>query len=83
MVEDIVTTGVSSRECLDAIRKAGGKPVAAVCVIDRSGGKADLGVPFIPLARLDVPAYTEDRLPPELAKIPAVKPGTRQKTMGA
>lgn len=82
MVEDIVTTGVSGRECLEAIRAAGGKPVAAACVIDRSGGKVDMGVPFLPLARLDVPAYTEDKLPPELARIPAIKPGTRQKQMG-
>lgn len=81
MIEDIVTTGVSGRECLDAIRAAGGKPVAAACVIDRSGGKADLGVPFLPLARLDIPTYPEDELPAELARIPAVKPGTRQKNI--
>lgn len=82
MVEDIVTTGVSSRECLDAIRKAGGKPVAAACVIDRSGGRADVGVPLVALAQLDIPAYAEGKLPPELARIPAVKPGTRQKAAG-
>jgi len=79
MVEDIVTTGVSSRECLDAIRKAGGKAVAAACVIDRSGGRAEIGVPLVALAELDIPTYAPDKLPPELAKIPAVKPGTRQK----
>jgi orotate phosphoribosyltransferase len=83
MVEDIVTTGVSSRECLDAIRKAGGKPVLVSCVIDRSAGRADLGVPFLPLATLDIPTYAEGNLPPELVRIPAVKPGTRQKAMGA
>jgi orotate phosphoribosyltransferase len=82
MVEDIVTTGVSSRECIDAIRAAGGKPVAAACVIDRSGGSANLGVPFLPLARLDIPTYAEDKLPPDLAAIPAVKPGSRQKGIG-
>ncbi len=77
MVEDIVTTGLSSRECLQAIRDAGGNPVAAACFVDRSGGTADLGVPMIPLARIDVPSYDPDDLPPELAKIPAVKPGSR------
>lgn len=81
MVEDIITTGVSSRECLEAIREAGGNPVAAACVIDRSGGKADIGVPLIALAQLDVPAYKEDELPPDLAAIPAVKPGTRQQVL--
>lgn len=82
MVEDIVTTGVSSRECLDAIRKVGGKPLVAACVIDRSGGRADIGVPLISLAQLDIPTYAPENIPPELAKIPAVKPGTRQKAVG-
>jgi orotate phosphoribosyltransferase len=82
MVEDIVTTGVSSRECLDAIRKAGARPVLACCVIDRSGGRADVGVPLLALARLDIPTYTAENLPPELARIPSVKPGTRQKQVG-
>jgi len=77
MVEDIVTTGLSSRECLDAIREAGGKPVLAACFIDRSGGKADLGVPFVSLAALDIPTYAANALPPELAALPARKPGSR------
>ena len=77
MVEDIVTTGLSSRECITAIREAGGQVVAAACVVDRSGGKVDVGVPLIALARLAVPAYPADQLPPELAAIPAVKPGSR------
>jgi len=77
MVEDIVTTGLSSRECLAAIREAGGEPVAAACFVDRSGGKADLGVPMVPLACLDVPSYAPDEIPAELAAIPAVKPGSR------
>lgn len=77
MVEDIVTTGLSSRECLAAIREAGGEPVAAACFVDRSGGKADLGVPMVPLAQLDVPSYAPDEVPPELAAIPIVKPGSR------
>lgn len=77
MVEDIVTTGLSSRECLDAIRAAGGNPVAAACLIDRSGGKADLGVPFVPLASVKFPAWEADKLPPHLKDTSAVKPGSR------
>lgn len=77
MVEDIVTTGLSSRECIAAIAAAGGVTVAAACLIDRSGGKADLGVPLVSLARLDIPAWPADSVPPELAAIPATKPGSR------
>jgi len=77
MVEDIVTTGLSSRECLAAIASEPGTIVGAACLIDRSAGKADLGVPLVALASLDVPAYPPDALPPELAAIPAVKPGSR------
>ena len=82
MVEDMVTTGVSSRECLECIRAAGGNPVLAVCLIDRSGGKAEIGVPFKALATLDIPAYKPEDVPPELAKIPPQKPGTRQQQIG-
>ena len=77
MVEDIVTTGLSSRECLDAIRAAGGKPVAAACLIDRSGGKAKVGVKLIALAALKFPAWEADRLPAHLKGTPGVKPGSR------
>lgn len=78
MVEDIVSTGLSSRECVDAIRKAGGDVVVAACIVDRSGGKADPGAPFVALARLTVPAYPADQLPPELAAIPIEDPGSRR-----
>jgi orotate phosphoribosyltransferase len=78
MVEDIVSTGLSSRECVEAIRKAGGDVVVAACLVDRSGGKADPGAPFVALARLDVPAYPADQLPPELAAIPPEDPGSRR-----
>jgi orotate phosphoribosyltransferase len=78
MVEDIVTTGLSSRECIAAIRDAGGDVVAAACIVDRSGGRADVGVPLIALATLDVPAYQPDALPPELAAIPVQDPGSRR-----
>ena len=77
MVEDVVTTGLSSREAIRAIAKAGGEVTAAAALVDRSGGTADLGVPFTPLIRLDVPTYAADALPPELAAIPAIKPGSR------
>lgn len=77
MAEDVVTTGLSSRECIAAIEAAGGKPVAGCCLIDRSGGAADIGVELIALAELDVPTYPADALPPELAAIAAVKPGSR------
>ncbi len=78
MVEDIVSTGQSSRECVDAIRAAGGDVVCAACLIDRSGGRADPGAPRVALATLDVPAYPADALPPELAAIPAEDPGSRR-----
>jgi orotate phosphoribosyltransferase len=77
MVEDIVTTGLSSRECIAGINEEGGETVGAACLIDRSGGKAELGVPLAALARIDVPTYAADALPPELAALPAVKPGSR------
>lgn len=78
MMEDVVTTGLSSREAMDAIGEAGGGVIAAAALVDRSGGAAVFDVPFFPLIRLDVPTYTADALPPELAAIPAVKPGSRK-----
>lgn len=78
MVEDIVSTGLSSRECVEAIKAAGGDVVVAACIVDRSGGKADPGAPFVALARLEVPAYPADQLPPELAAIPIEDPGSRR-----
>lgn len=77
MMEDVVTTGLSSREAMKAIAQAGGEVIAAASLVDRSNGTADLGVPFFPLIRLDVPSYEADALPPELAAIPAIKPGSR------
>jgi orotate phosphoribosyltransferase len=78
MVEDIVTTGLSSRECIDAIKAAGGEVVVAGCIVDRSGGRAQVGAPLVALATLDVPAYPADALPPELAAIPIEDPGSRR-----
>lgn len=77
MVEDVITTGLSSRECLDAIRGHPGELVGAACLIDRSGGRANIGASLVSLAQVDAPAYPADQLPPELAAIPAVKPGSR------
>ena len=80
LVEDVVTTGLSSREAIDAVEKAGGQVIAAAALVDRSNGSADLRVPFTPLIRIDVPAYSADQLPPELEAIPAIKPGSRAAT---
>lgn len=77
MMEDVVTTGLSSREAIDAIEAAGGKVIAGGCLVDRSNGSADIGVPLYPLIRLDVPTYSADALPRDLAALPAVKPGSR------
>ena len=77
MVEDVVTTGLSSREAIDAVRAAGAKVVAEAALVDRSAGSADLGVPFYPLIRIDVPTYEAESVPPDLAAIPPVKPGSR------
>ena len=77
LVEDVVTTGLSSREAIGAVRAAGGDVIAAAALVDRSAGTADLGVPFHPLIRIDVPSYAPDALPPELAALPAIKPGSR------
>jgi orotate phosphoribosyltransferase len=78
MVEDVVTTGLSSREAIAAIEAAGGVVIAAAAVVDRSAGAAELGVPFFPLIQLNFPTYAPDELPPELAATQAVKPGSRK-----
>lgn len=77
IVEDIVTTGLSIRETIDCMKDLGIEVVAAACIVDRSAGKADVGTRLISLAEYEVPAYPADQLPPELAAIPAIKPGSR------
>jgi len=77
MVEDVVTTGLSSREAILAIEEAGGEVVAAAALIDRSAGVADLGVPFFPLIAINFPTYAPEEVPAELAATPAIKPGSR------
>ena len=78
LVEDVVTTGLSSREAIAAVAEAGGEVIAATALVDRSDRSADLGVPFFPLLRLSVPSYPANALPAELQMIPAEKPGSRK-----
>ncbi|MEA3030299.1 MAG: orotate phosphoribosyltransferase [Sphingomonadales bacterium] len=78
LVEDVVTTGLSSREAIEAIEAAGGEVIAAASLVDRSGGAAEMGIPFFPLVTLNVPTYQPADLPPELAALPAEKPGSRK-----
>jgi len=77
MVEDVVTTGLSSREAIEAVGREGGEVIAEVALVDRSNGSADLGVPFFPLVDINFPTYAEDEIPAELAAIPVTKPGSR------
>lgn len=77
MVEDVVTTGLSSREAIDAVGREGGEVIAECALVDRSNGTVDLGVPFFPLIDINFPSYAEDEVPPELAAIPVTKPGSR------
>lgn len=78
LVEDVVTTGLSSREAIKTIADEGGDVIAACSLIDRSGGSADLGVPYTALIALNFPTYAPDDLPAELAATPAIKPGSRK-----
>ena len=78
VVEDVVSTGLSLRETVDAVEAAGGKVLCAACIVDRSGGKADCGAPLVALASLVVPAYAANDLPPDLAALPAEEPGSRR-----
>ena len=77
LVEDVVTTGLSSRECMEAVRSHGGTVKAAAALVDRSGGRVDLSVPFIPLITLDIASFAADQVPSELSIIPESKPGSR------
>lgn len=78
MVEDVVTTGLSSREAIAAVAREGGEVIAEAALVDRSNGTVDLGVPFYPLIDINFPTYAEDDLPPELAAVPVTKPGSRR-----
>ncbi|WP_414696341.1 orotate phosphoribosyltransferase [Parasphingorhabdus sp.] len=78
MMEDVVTTGLSSREAMKAIALAGGEVIAAGALVDRSNGAARFDVPFFPLIALEVPSYADNEVPAELAAIPTTKPGSRK-----
>jgi len=77
MVEDVVTTGLSSREAIRAIEATGAEVIAGAALVDRSAGSVDLGVPFFPLVALNFPTYAPEEVPAELAATPAIKPGSR------
>lgn len=77
MMEDIITTGLSSRECIKTINDWGGNVVAAGCLINRSGGRAEVGAPVTALATIDAPTYKPEELPDALKAVPAIKPGSR------
>ncbi|MFM7350304.1 MAG: orotate phosphoribosyltransferase [Erythrobacter sp.] len=78
MVEDVVTTGLSSREAIAAVAREGGEVIAECAIIDRSCGSVDLGVPFYPLLAIDFPTYDAESIPPELAAVEVTKPGSRK-----
>lgn len=78
MVEDVVTTGLSSREAIAAVAREGGEVIAEVALVDRSNGEADLGVPFVPLIGINFPSYAPDEIPADLAAVPITKPGSRK-----
>ena len=78
MVEDVVTTGLSSREAIAAVAREGGEVIAECAIIDRSCGSVDLGVPFYPLLAIDFPTYDEDSTPEALAAVEVTKPGSRK-----
>jgi orotate phosphoribosyltransferase len=78
MVEDVVTTGLSSREAIAAVAREGGEVIAECAIIDRSCGSVDLGVPFYPLLAIDFPTYDESDIPEALAAVPVTKPGSRK-----
>jgi orotate phosphoribosyltransferase len=77
VVEDVITTGKSTKETIEVVRKAGGTAVAAGSLVDRSGGKADLGVPYQSLVTLNVPTYSPEACPLCKAGSTPVKPGSR------
>jgi len=78
VVEDVITTGGSTRECIEALERHGAQVVAAASIIDRSNGIADVGVPRVSLVSLDVPSYTPEDCPLCAAGTEAVKPGSRK-----
>ena len=80
LVEDIVTTGLSSNESIDVIKRHGGNIIGEACLIDRSSGKANLETQLISLASIDIPTFDKNDIPESLKDIPAIKPGSRNIT---
>jgi orotate phosphoribosyltransferase len=78
IVEDVITTGGSTKECMQALQEKGAVIKAAACIIDRSGGKANIGLPQISLVSIEVPTYKPEECPLCKQKIPTVKPGSRR-----
>lgn len=78
VVEDVITTGGSFREAVEPIEAAGGKVLCCACIVDRSGGRANVGWPLVALATVDFPSYAPDDVPPELAALPAEEPGSKR-----
>ncbi len=78
VIEDVISTGGSFREAVEAVKAAGGNVLCGACIVDRSGGKAEIGAPLIALATIEVPTYPADALPPELAALPAEEPGSKR-----
>jgi orotate phosphoribosyltransferase len=78
VIEDVITTGGSFREAVVPIEAAGGVVLCCACIVDRSGGRAEVGFPLVALATLDVPSYPADQLPPDLAALPAEEPGSKR-----
>lgn len=83
LMEDVVTTGLSSREAIAAVTAAGGDVIAAGALVDRSAGEVSLGVPFFPLLSLKFPTYAADDVPAALAAVPTTKPGSRKEALAA
>ena len=77
LVEDIVTTGLSSNESIEVIKQHGGNIIGEACLIDRSSGKANLETKLISLTSIDIPTFNKDEIPESLKGIPAIKPGSR------
>lgn len=80
IAEDVITTGLSTRECISLCQSFGATVTAVACLIDRTDGNHGIDVPLISLAKLSIPTYAADAIPPELAAIPPVKPGSRKLT---
>lgn len=78
VVEDVITTGGSFREAVEPIEAAGGKVLCCACIVDRSGGRANVGWPLVALATVDFPSYAPDEVPAELAALPAEEPGSKR-----